>query len=89
MHNKEGNIWTTERINKLLREAEDLGLDYKEIDNPFHENEPELRKGNILFQYTEEELEEMKKCASDVVYFANKYCKVMTDNGIKQILLRD
>ena len=76
MSNKEGNIWTTERVEKLLREAEDLGLDYKEIDNPFHENEPELRKGNILFQYTEDELEEMKKCASDVVYFANKYCKL-------------
>ena len=89
MSNKEGSIWSTERVDKLLQEAEDLGLDYKEIDNPFHENEPELRKGNIQFEYTEEELEEMEKCAKDVVYFANKYCKVMTDDGIRQILLRD
>ena len=87
--NNEGNIWSTERVEKLLFEAEDMGLDYKEVDNPFHENDPELRRGNIIFEYTEEELEEIKKCASDVIYFANKYCKVMTDDGIRQILLRD
>ena len=59
------------------------------MDNPFHENEPELRSGNVLFEYTEWELEEIKRCASDVVYFAGKYCKVMTDEGIRQIVLRD
>ena len=87
--NNEGNIWSTERVEKLLFEAEDMGLDYKEVDNPFHENDPELRRGNIIFEYTEEELEEIKRCASDVIYFANKYCMVMTDDGIRQILLRD
>lgn len=86
---KLGNFWSTSRIEKLLYDAEENGIDYKEIDNPFHENEPELRRGNILFEYTDAELEEIKKCASDVVYFANKYCKVMTDDGIRQIDLRD
>jgi len=84
-----GNYWSTERVNKLLRDAEEIGIDYKEFDNPFHENDPELRKGDVLFEYTEEELEEIKKCATDVVYFADKYCHVMTDEGIRQIILRD
>lgn len=84
-----GNYWSTQRVEKILRDAEELGIDYKELDNPFHENDPELRKGDILFEYTEEELEEIKKCATDVVYFADKYCHVMTDEGIRQIVLRD
>jgi hypothetical protein len=83
------NYWSTEKVGTLIYNAEEHGIDYKDVDNPFHENDPELRKGNILFEYTEWELEEMQKCASDVVYFANKYCHVMTDEGIRQIQLRD
>jgi hypothetical protein len=86
---KNSNFWSTERVEKLMRDAEEKGVEYKDVDNPFHENEPDLRRGNVLFEYTEWELDEIKRCASDVVYFANKYCKVMTDDGIRQILLRD
>ena len=83
------NVWNSKRLEKLLYDAEENGIDYKEVDNPFHENEPELRKGQIIFEYTEEELDEIKRCAGDVVYFADTYCKVMTDDGIRKINLRD
>ncbi len=86
---KNSNFWSTARVEKIMRDAEDNGVEYKDVDNPFHENEPDLRRGNILFEYTDWELDEIKKCASDVVYFANNYCKVMTDDGIRQIELRD
>jgi len=86
---KSSNFWSSAKVERLVYDAEENGIDYKDVDNPFHENDPELRKGNILFEYTEWELEEMRKCAEDVVYFANKYCHVMTDEGIRQILLRD
>lgn len=86
---RSSNFWSTAKVEKLIYDAEENGIDYKDVDNPFHENDPELRKGNILFEYTEWELEEIKKCAEDVVYFANTYCHVMTDEGIRQILLRD
>ena len=86
---RSSNFWSTAKVDKLIYDAEENGIDYKDVDNPFHENDPELRKGNILFEYTEWELEEIKKCAEDVVYFANTYCHVMTDEGIRQILLRD
>ena len=83
------NYWSSAKVESLIYNAEEHGVDYKDMDNPFHENDPELRKGNVLFEYTEWELEEMQRCASDVVYFANKYCHVMTDEGIRQIQLRD
>ena len=86
---KSSNFWSSAKIEKLIYDAEENGMDYKDVDNPFHENDPELRKGNILFEYTEWELEEIKKCAEDVVYFADNYCHVMTDEGIRQITLRD
>ena len=86
---KIGNFWSTEKVDQLNYNAEENGIDYKDVDNPYHENDPELRKGQILFEYTEWELEEMRKCAENVVYFANKYCKVMTDDGIQKINLRD
>jgi len=86
---KSSNFWSSAKVERLIYDAEENGVDYKDVDNPFHENDPELRKGNILFEYTEWELEEIKKCAEDVVYFANTYCHVMTDEGIRQILLRD
>lgn len=86
---KIGNFWSTAKVDQLNYNAEENGIDYKDVDNPYHENDPELRKGQILFEYTEWELEEMRRCAEDVVYFANRYCKVMTDDGIQKIELRD
>lgn len=86
---RSSNFWSSAKVEKLIYDAEENGIDYKDVDNPFHENDPELRKGNILFEYTEWELEEIKKCAEDVVYFADNYCHVMTDEGIRQIKLRD
>lgn len=81
-------IWSTERVETLLRKIEDEGLDYKQIENPFHDQNPDLKKANIQWEYTPEEILEIKKCAEDVSYFS-KYCKVMTDNGMEYIKLRD
>ena len=35
------------------------------------------------------EIEELARCANDVVYFGEKYCFSMTDEGIRRITLRD
>lgn len=85
---QETTYWTTARIDELLRRVDEEGLDYKSVENPFHDNNPELKRANILWEYTKEEILEMKKCAEDVTYFA-KYCKVMTDTGLEYIRLRD
>jgi hypothetical protein len=51
-------------------------------------NKPPLKKANILWEYTPEEILEIKKCAEDVTYFS-RYCQVMTDEGLSYINLRD
>jgi hypothetical protein len=84
----ETSLWNTERVNELLRRIDEEGLDYKDVDNPFYEQDPELKKPNLQWEYTRDEIFEMKKCAEDVSYFA-KYCKVMTDIGLEYINLRD
>jgi hypothetical protein len=84
----ESSYWSTDRINELLRKVDEEGLDYKSVDNPFHDNDPEFKRANVLWEYTPEEILEMKKCAEDVTYFS-KYCQVMTDEGLNYIRLRD
>jgi hypothetical protein len=85
---KDSNYWTTKRVEDLLFKVEEEGLDYKSVDNPFHDGDPELKRSNLLWEYTEDEILEMQKCAKDVVYFS-KYCRVMTDNGLFYVKLRD
>jgi hypothetical protein len=55
---------------------------------PFHEGDIDYRAAEIIYEYSEEELREIAKCATDIVYFANKYCVSMTDEGIRKIKLR-
>lgn len=61
----------------------------KLIANPFYENNTKLLKGDLVFEKTEKEKREWLKCRDDIIYFANKYCKLMTPMGIQHITLRD
>jgi hypothetical protein len=87
---KEGKVnkivWSSETINKAIS---GINEGKKLISNPFYENKTYLLKGDITFKHTEEEIEEWLKCKNDIVYFANKWCKLMTPEGIKNIILRD
>jgi len=85
--NSEDNkvIWTSAKVEKLLISMEE---GYATIDHPFYEGDPNYRKGNVVFEYTDWEYAELKKCAKDIIYFANHYCTVMTDEGYMKIELR-
>ena len=61
----------------------------KLIANPFYENNTSILKGDLVFDRTPEEVQEWIKCKNDILYFAEKYCKLMTPEGIKHINLRD
>lgn len=80
-------IWSTKAINELVA-AMDKGYRPK-VPMPFYEGKQFLRRGNIVFEYTEEEIAELTRCANDIVYFASKYAVVMTDEGIRNVKLRD
>jgi len=77
--------WSTETVEQIMI-AIDEG--YKPKSTPFYDGNPNLRKGNIVFNYTEKEISEIKKCATDILYFADNYCTVMTDEGLQTITLR-
>jgi hypothetical protein len=79
-------VWTTAKVQKAI---ESMELGYQVAHAPFYEGDINYRKGNTVFDYTEEEMAELKKCAKDIVYFANTYCHAMTDEGVRKIQLRD
>ena len=83
-------IWTSEKINQLLEDFENGVIDIKTIKNsPFKDNDPAWKKANLVFEYTPEELDEIRKCKADPVYFASRHAQVMQEQGIEQIRLRD
>ena len=84
--NKSNKVWNAERVTECLR-ALDLGQTIPG-GTPFFENRVEFRASDIVYDYSEEEIREIGKCAADVVYFANKYAVAMTDRGVKKIQLR-
>lgn len=85
-HNR-NKVWNAEKVAECLRCIED-GRDIIG-GTPFHENDIEYRAGEIVYEYSDQEMMELARCASDVVYFANTYCQAMTDYGIRKIKLRD
>jgi len=80
------SVWSTLAVEKLLR-AMDEG--YKVKSTPFHEGNINYRRGNIVFEYTDEEMQHIKRCATDILYFAENFATVMTDKGLQRIELRD
>ena len=82
-----GKVWTTKTVTQYKRDIE-LGRDVPK-PSPFWENKPEWRQGDIVFEYTKDELKELLKCRKDIIYFADNYAYSMTDEGIRKITLRD
>ena len=83
-------VWNTEKVNKLLEDHENGIIDIKTLKHsPFKDNDPSWKKTNIVWQYSPEEYEELEKCKADVVYFAEKYCEIMTEDGVKTVNLFD
>jgi hypothetical protein len=78
-------VWTSEKVEKILIAMEE---GYQPAEHPFYEADPSYKKGNIVFEYTDAELEEIRRCAKDIIHFANTYCQVMTDEGYMKIKLR-
>ena len=79
-------VWDSAKVQKAI-EAMELG--YQVPHAPFYESDINYRKGNTVYDYSKEEIEEIKRCAKDIVYFANTYCHAMTDDGVRKITLYD
>ena len=78
---------------KLVEEATDKindGIVVKRYQNPWLKSEVGLRRAGVSFRMTADEQQEYVRCALDVHYFVEKYCKVKREDGsIGSIKLRD
>jgi hypothetical protein len=81
-HNK---IWTTKLVNETLKKME---AGAAADTSCFWNQDTGFRAADINFQMTQEETEEFVKCSDDIIYFSNKYCYAMTDEGVANIDLR-
>ena len=82
-------IFTTRLVDEASDKIND-GIVIKRYQNPWLKSEVGLRRAGVSFRMSPEEQEEYIKCALDVHYFTEKYCKVKTEDGsINHIKLRE
>jgi len=80
-----GKIWNTKRIAEEIERIDNgIPADY----SAFYDGDTTVKAAELVFEYAQLEIEELARCAADVVYFGEKYCFSMTDEGIRQIKLR-
>lgn len=79
-------IWSSKSLELALKGIQE---GRKLVANPFYENNIKVLKGDLVFDRTSNEIQEWLKCKNDIVYFVEKYCKIMTPEGIQQVKLRD
>jgi hypothetical protein len=71
-------VWSTKSVELALGEML-AGRSVKR--SPFYEGNPDWRKGDIVFKYSEWEINEIQKCSANILYFINTYCKVKRPDG--------
>jgi hypothetical protein len=82
-------IFTTKLVDEVTEKIND-GVVIKRFQNPWFSSEIGLRKSGITFMMAEDEIQEYIKCKLDIHYFAEKYCRIKTEDGsIQNIKLRD
>ncbi len=82
-------VFTSELVTDTTNKIND-GIIVKRYQNPWFQNEVGVRRSNLTFMMTEDEIQEYIKCKLDIHYFAEKYCKIKTEDGsVQNIRLRD
>ena len=82
-------IFTTKLVDESTDKIND-GIVIKRYQNPWLKSEVGLRRAGVSFRMSPEEQEEYIKCALDVHYFTEQYCRVKTEDGsVGQIKLRE
>ena len=82
-------IFTTKLVDEATNKIND-GIVLKRFQNPWLKNEVGLRRAGVTFRMTPEEQAEYIKCALDIHYFTENYCKLKREDGtIGSIFLRD
>jgi hypothetical protein len=82
-------VFTTKLVDEATDKIND-GIVVKRYQNPWLKSEVGLRRAGVSFRMTADEQQEYVRCALDVHYFVEKYCKVKREDGsVGSIKLRD
>jgi hypothetical protein len=82
-------VFTSELVNETTNKIND-GVVVKRFQNPWFQNEVGVRRSSLTFMMTDDEIQEYIKCKLDIHYFAEKYCRIKTEDGsVQNIKLRD
>jgi hypothetical protein len=82
-------VFSTSFVDKVTKQLDD-GFQVPRAENPFFMNIQDVRRENLTFKMSKEEIDEYIKCKLDVKYFANNFCKVKVEDGSYRIIkLRD
>lgn len=82
-------VLTTQKVEEI-RKKNEQGLKLHRGEKYWFMGEQDVRKANLTFAMTREEIAEWVKCSESVQYFAEKYCKIKREDGtIGEIKLRD
>ena len=82
-------VFTTKLVDESTDKIND-GIVVKRYQNPWLKSEVGLRRAGVSFRMTADEQQEYVRCALDVHYFVEKYCKVKREDGsVGSIKLRD
>lgn len=82
-------IFTTKFVDEATDKIND-GIVVKRYQNPWMKSEVGIRRAGVSFRMTPEEQQEYVRCALDIHYFTEKYCKTKREDGsVGSITLRD
>lgn len=82
-------VFTTKMVDEITQNIAD-GEVVKRVHNPWFQGEIGVRRLGCAFKMTPEEMSEYVKCATDIHYFADNYCKIKLEDGsVGQMKLRD
>lgn len=82
-------VFTGEKIEEIIKMQSD-GVTLHRHMNPWFKNDIGVRKKGVVYGWTKHEISEFAKCAMDIHYFANNYCKIKSEDGqVRQMKLRD
>ena len=82
-------VFTSKLVDEVTDKIND-GVVLKRFQNPWFKNEIGIRRHGLTFFMTDYEIQEYIKCKLDIQYFAEKYCRIKTEDGsVGNIKLRD
>lgn len=82
-------VFNSDNINEII-EKQHQGFALPRHMNPWFKNQAGVRRAGLVWAWTDEELEHFARCAFDIHYFANHFCKIKSEDGqIRQMTVRD